>query len=106
MKKSQGKGKREINTTSIVHKLPLDLKKAIENNVKAQEIWNSITPLAHNEWICWILSAKKDETRERRIKTGINKMKKGIRRPCCWIGCIHRRDKKISPSVQYVLNKK
>ncbi|MBI3297009.1 MAG: YdeI/OmpD-associated family protein [Elusimicrobia bacterium] len=43
-----------------------------------------------NEWICWGTSAKKDETRKRRIAVGLDKMRKGMRRPCCWPGCPHR----------------
>lgn len=73
-----------------VHKIPLDLKKALVTNPKALEIWEDITPLARNEWICWIISPKQQETRIRRIKVGISKLKSGMRRPCCWTGCIHR----------------
>lgn len=73
-----------------VHTLPLDIKKILLSLPKAQIIWNDITPLARNEWICWIISAKKSETRARRIKIMLDKFKNGERRPCCWAGCIHR----------------
>ena len=73
-----------------VHKIPEDFKKAILLNKGILEIWEDITPLARNEWICWITSPKKPETRKHRIEVGISKMKKGMRRPCCWSGCIHR----------------
>jgi nitrite reductase/ring-hydroxylating ferredoxin subunit len=52
--------------------------------------WEDITPLARNEWICWIESAKKAETRIRRIAWGCSSLKDGKRRPCCWPGCAHR----------------
>jgi uncharacterized protein YdeI (YjbR/CyaY-like superfamily) len=52
--------------------------------------WEDITPLARNEWICWIESAKKAETRSRRIEWGCSSLKDGKRRPCCWPGCAHR----------------
>lgn len=74
----------------VVHKLPNDLKQAISENAKALEAWQDITPLARNEFICWVTSAKKEETRERRIRIAIDKLKKGERRPCCWPGCPHR----------------
>lgn len=88
-----------------LHKLPPDFKKAISSHPKVQALWNDITPLARNEWICWVISGKKQETRGIRIKKALSKMNGGMRRPCCWIGCVHRTDKPVSRSVQYVLNK-
>ena len=74
----------------VVHDLPRDLKKALVSNAKALETWEDITPLARNEWICWIESAKKAETRTRRIEWGCSSLADGQRRPCCWPGCPHR----------------
>lgn len=74
----------------VVHGLPKDLKQAIVSNKKVLELWEDITPLARNEWICWIISGKKEETRNIRIDKAISKMKGGMRRPCCWAGCTHR----------------
>ena len=73
-----------------LHTLPKDLHSAIKKNTKAKKLWDDITPLARNEWICWVTSAKKEETRQRRIRVGIDKMNEGMRRPCCWAGCTHR----------------
>ncbi len=87
-----------------LHKLPADLKKAIFASPKAKAVWEDITPLAKNEWICWVTSGKLEETRNIRIQKGISKMSSGMRRPCCWIGCIHRR-KALSPSVKWALSK-
>lgn len=81
--------KSKIQSGSI-HKLPKDFRQAIISDSKARGLWSDITPLARNEWICWVISAKKQETRERRIAVGIDKMRKGMRRPCCWSGCVHR----------------
>ncbi|MDD4989376.1 MAG: YdeI/OmpD-associated family protein [Candidatus Pacebacteria bacterium] len=81
--------KREI-LGSTVHKLPTDLRKAIVSTPKVMALWQDITPLARNEWICWVISGKKAETRDIRIKKAISKMKSGMRRPCCWAGCPHR----------------
>ena len=74
----------------MAHKLPADLQKAIMSIPAVRELWKDITPLARNEWICWVTSGKKAETRGIRIKKGISKLKGGIRRPCCWVGCVHR----------------
>ena len=74
----------------VVHDLPVDLKKALISDAKALETWEDITPLARNEWICWIESAKGAETRTRRIEWGCSSLKDGKRRPCCWPGCPHR----------------
>lgn len=81
--------KKEFSKSSA-HRMPSDFQKAINSEEVAKELWGSITPLARNEWICWVISAKKDETRTRRIAVGIDKMRKGTRRPCCWAGCSHR----------------
>ena len=74
----------------VVHKMPSDFKQAITSNKKTLELWEDITPLARNEWICWIISAKQQQTRDRRISVGLSKMSSGMRRPCCWAGCMHR----------------
>ena len=74
----------------VTHKMPEDFCKAIALDLKVKNVWEDITPLARNEWICWITSAKKDKTRNRRIKIGLDKMRKSMRWPCCWAGCPHR----------------
>src|SRR5579871_2671646 len=74
----------------VVHKMPADLKKALASDPQVLTAWEDITPLARNEWICWIESAKKAETRSRRIEWGCSSLKDGKRRPCCWPGCAHR----------------
>jgi len=56
----------------------------------ARAVREDITPLARNEWICWVISGKKAETRNIRIKKGLSKLRGGMRRPCCWAGWIHR----------------
>lgn len=89
-----------------VHNLPADLREALAGDTKALALWEDITPLARNEFICWIENAKQIETRNRRIKRSLEDLGNGKRRPCCWLGCIHRTDKSISPSVQWVLSKK
>lgn len=77
-------------SSGVVHTVPTDLRKIIISVSGVQKVWEDITPLARNEWICWITSAKKQETRKRRIKIMQDKFKLGERRPCCWAGCPHR----------------
>ena len=76
--------------TGVAHSVPPDLRQALAANAEALAIWNGLTPLARNEWICWVEDAKKPETRARRIAVGRSKMQSGMRRPCCWAGCTHR----------------
>jgi hypothetical protein len=90
----------------VVHELPEDLRKALAADAAALAAWEDLTPLARNEWICWTISVKKQETRSQHVERVRAELKEGMRRPCCWMGCIHRTDKPISPSVQYVLSKR
>ena len=93
-------------TGGTVHEMPADLKKALASDEAALAKWESLTPLARNEWICWNITVKQAETRENHVKRTITELKEGMRRPCCWLGCIHRTDKPISKSVQWVLDKR
>ena len=74
----------------VVHELPLDLRKALVANPAALAAWKDITPLARNEFICWVVDAKQKTTRERRIRRTLEELEEGQRRPCCWPGCSHR----------------
>jgi uncharacterized protein YdeI (YjbR/CyaY-like superfamily) len=74
----------------IVHELPRDLHQALVANPAALGAWNGITPLARNEFICWVEDAKQEVTRERRIRRAQEELEEGKRRPCCWPGCRHR----------------
>ena len=93
-------------SNGTVHRLPDDLKQTLASDLKALTAWESFTPLARNEWICWTTSVKKPETRAEHVKRVKMELKEGKRRPCCWIGCVHRKDKPVSLSVRYVLSKK
>ena len=83
-----------------VHKLPADLQKALGADRVARAKWEDITPLARNEWICWTISVKQEETRNDHVKRVCSELKEGMRRPCCWLGCVHRADKSVSRSVR------
>lgn len=89
----------------VAHEMPEDLASALASNPEALAKWESLTPLARNEWICWTITVKQPETRKNHIERTITELQEGKRRPCCWIGCIHRTDKPISKSVQWALDK-
>jgi hypothetical protein len=74
----------------VVHRLPADLRGALIANSTALAAWKDITPLARNEFICWVEDAKQETTRERRIRRTQEELEEGQRRPCCWPGCKHR----------------
>lgn len=93
-------------SSGTAHKVPEDLKKMLTSDSKILTLWNDLTPLARNEWICWVISVKREETREEHIKRMKEELKDGMKRPCCWYGCIHRKDKKVSKSVQGILAKR
>lgn len=76
--------------TGVVHSVPDDLREALVADVKALERWESLTPLARNEWLCWVEDAKKSDTRNNRIARVQSDINDGKRRPCCWLGCSHR----------------
>jgi uncharacterized protein YdeI (YjbR/CyaY-like superfamily) len=73
-----------------VHQLPRDLRTTLLANPEALDAWRDITPLARNEFICWVEDAKQAVTRERRIRRTKEELEDGMRRPCCWPGCAHR----------------
>jgi uncharacterized protein YdeI (YjbR/CyaY-like superfamily) len=74
----------------VVHGLPADLRQALVANSTALDAWKDITPLARNEFICWVEDAKQERTRQRRIRRTQEELEDGMRRPCCWPGCGHR----------------
>ena len=97
---------KTLSIGTVHDKVPKDLYSMLSKDKEACATWEDITPLARNEWLCWIESATLNETRTRRVKRAKEKLAAGDRRPCCWIGCIHRTDKEISPSIKGILAKR
>lgn len=92
-------------SSGTAHQLPADLRKALAADAKALAAWEDITPLARNEWICWTISVKTPSKRKEHVDRVISELKEGMRRPCCWAGCMHRKDKPLSPSQKWVLSR-
>ncbi|NWH07810.1 MAG: YdeI/OmpD-associated family protein [Alphaproteobacteria bacterium] len=94
---------REQLLGGLVHELPADLANALCKTNEVAALWQTLTPIARNEFICWVEDAKQMKTRERRVKRTIEELVEGQKRPCCWAGCIHRTDKQPSTWQQAVL---
>lgn len=96
------------NTISegTVHTMPTDLKRALLADKKVLALWEDITPLARNEFICWVENAKGIDTRTRRVRRTCEELLEGKRRPCCWVGCLHRTDKEPGAWAKKALLKK
>ena len=87
----------------VVHVAGDDLRSAIQSDPDVLALWQGLTPLGRNEFICWVEDAKQPATRQRRIQRTIEEMQEGKKRPCCWAGCIHRTDKAPGRWQQAVL---
>lgn len=68
----------------IEPEVPEDVKKALASSPKADALWNDITPMAQWDWIRWIRAVKTSETRQKHIEIMLDKLNKGMRRPCCF----------------------
>lgn len=65
--------------------VPEDLQHALDASTpKARETWSGITAMARRDWIFWIVSGRKAETRVKRIEVALSKLSAGNRRPCCF----------------------
>lgn len=64
--------------------VPPDLRKALAAHPVAKAQWSSLTPLARRDWIHWITSGKKAETRVKRIAVTCDKLACGQRHACCF----------------------
>lgn len=76
-----------------VHQAGDDMQAALQGDAEALALWQGLTPLARNEYICWVDDAKRAPTRQKRIGRTVESLLEGKRRPCCWPGCVHRTDK-------------
>lgn len=64
--------------------VPEDVKKALSSSAKAEALWKDITPMARWDWIRWIRAVKTQETRQKHLGVMLDKLNKGMRRPCCF----------------------
>ena len=78
-------------STDFRHETPDELRAILADNRPLKARWDALTDLARNEWICWMTSPKKQETRDAHLVRLQDDVLAGKRRPCCWPGCPHRR---------------
>lgn len=94
---------KDVFPHGVVHDAGPDLQAALRSDPRVFGLWDGLTPLGRNEFICWVEDAKQPKTRLRRIERTTEELLEGKKRPCCWVGCIHRTDKAPSPWQQAVL---
>ena len=87
-----------------VHEADEDYQAVLRSDPKILKLWEGLTPLGRNEFLCWVEDAKQPATRRRRIARTCDELLDGKKRPCCWAGCIHRTDKAPSRWQQSALN--
>lgn len=85
-----------------MHDMPADLAEAL-TETGLIDTWEALSAISRNEFICWVEDAKQEKTRVKRIVRATEELLEGKKRPCCWVGCIHRTDKKPSKWQQDVL---
>ncbi len=68
-----------------------DICELLDAHRDVADLWDELTPLARNEWICYVTIVKKVETRQDHLRRLVEDLRRGKRRPCCWPGCPHRR---------------
>jgi hypothetical protein len=61
--------------------VPDDLKERFAKSSKAKEFYDSLSYTNRKEYVVWITSAKKMETREKRVADTIQKLMKGKKNP-------------------------
>jgi hypothetical protein len=74
----------EVTKDWIDPEVPSDLQKALATSPKAQALWHNITPMARWDWVRWVRAVKTPETRQKHIEVALDKLNKGMRRPCCF----------------------
>ena len=89
MERAGGKSPGGVLSGGAVHSVPSDLEAGLRE-AGMEKLWEGLTVLGRNEFICWVEDAKKAPTRARRIKRTVEELAEGKRRPCCWPGCKHR----------------
>ena len=90
----------------VLHEVPTDMEEALTARSGIAALWNALTPIQRNEWICWTVSVKTPEIRKQHVARVCSELKEGMRRPCCWIGYTHRKDKALSRSQKFILGKR
>lgn len=70
-----------IDTKTKTIRLPGDLADALKNNKKQESFFNNLSFTNRKEYVEWIVTAKREETRTQRIKDTIDKLRKQWKNP-------------------------
>lgn len=86
-KKKEEKPKQEreifnwVNPQTKAVKLPDDLSVALKNNKREAVFFDSLSFTNKKEYLEWIVTAKREETRKERIRSSIERLAKGWKNP-------------------------
>lgn len=71
----------ERDTEERVVDVPADLKEALKRSPKAEKFYSALSYTNRKEYAVWVSSAKKQETREKRLADTIQKLLQGKKNP-------------------------
>lgn len=74
----------EVTKDWIEPEVPEDIEKALAENPKELALWKDITPMARWDWVRWVRAVKTQDTRKKHVEVMLDKLRKGMRRPCCF----------------------
>lgn len=66
-------------------RVPADLRRALSAaGAAVRTAWRGVTPAARRDFVHWVTSPKRADTRAKRIEVACDMLSKGKRRPCCF----------------------
>lgn len=76
-----GKVKLKKLTPKPLPEMPFEFEELLNENLKAKSFYNSLNKTHKREYLVWIMSAKREETKEARLAKSIQKLSAG---QTCW----------------------
>lgn len=70
-----------MDTVNRIVTLPDDLKAALSKNKSAQQFFHALSFTNRKEYVEWVVSAKRPETRADRVEKAIEKLDNGLKNP-------------------------
>ena len=83
----------KIIRTTAYHNVPKTILLILKEDNVLSKLWNELTEIQRNEWVCYATTGVKPDTINKHVKRMISDIKDGKKNPCCWPGCPHRRPK-------------
>ncbi|REK75964.1 YdeI/OmpD-associated family protein [Paenibacillus paeoniae] len=80
-KKDNVSGAAAAKRSAAVPDMPDDLQAALAASPGARDFYNTLTDSMKRDFLNWILEAKREETRAKRVAATIDKLGKGLKRP-------------------------